>query len=101
MASWERVACPAWALRMAVLGGVDAVTFTGGIAQYGPDLRQSICANLGFAGIAIDQQKNETANGNDETRIDDGSGAAVWVLPTNEELIVARQTMQVLTTETV
>lgn len=82
---------------LVVLGGVDAITFTGGIGQHGTALRQRICAGLDFAGIALDAQKNETCSGKDEQRLDaDGSAAAVWVLPTNEELIVARQTVEVL-----
>lgn len=81
---------------LAALHGVDALVFTGGIGQHGKDVRARVCEGLEFANVRIDLDKSNNANGNEETRIDTGSGAAIWVLPTNEELIVARQTMTVL-----
>ena len=83
---------------LAVLGGVDAVTFTAGIGQYEPTIRAAICADLDFAGITLDPQRNANATGKTDQRLDDpdgkasGGGAQVWVVPTNEELVVARQT---------
>lgn len=80
---------------LTALGGVDWLVFTGGIGEHGHDLRQAICADLGELGWNIDPQKNMAADG--ETRIDDGSSATqIWVIPTNEELVVARQTYQLL-----
>jgi acetate kinase len=77
------------------LGGVDAIVFTGGIGQHDSGLRSAVCANLAFAGIELDEKRNGTATG--EARIEaDGSTSAVWVLPTNEELIVARQAAALL-----
>lgn len=85
---------------LVALGGADAITFTGGIGQFGRELREAVCQGLGFAGISLDPAKNKAATGKDEQRIDaDDSKTAVWVLPTNEELIVARQTAQVLAGE--
>jgi acetate kinase len=82
---------------LAVLNGTDALIFTGGIGQNGKAIRQAIGKNLDFAGIRIDIEKNEIATGLDEERIDaDGSTVQVWVLPTNEELIVAQQAIDVL-----
>ena len=82
---------------LVALGGADAISFTGGIGQNDADIRGRVCAGLAFAGIAIDEQRNAATVGEVEQRIDAaGSGAAVWVLPTNEELIVARQTRDVL-----
>ncbi len=84
---------------LAVLNGADALVFTGGVGQYGKAIRAAICADLDFAGIRIDPQKNNDTDGNAETRIDprnDDGGVALWVLPTNEELIVARQTVEAL-----
>ena len=82
---------------MVLLGGADAITFTGGIGQYNSDLRAMILSGLDFAGVEIDPRKNDGAHANAETRIDaDGSRTQVWVLPTNEELIVARQTLAAL-----
>lgn len=85
---------------LAALNGADAIVFTGGIGQHGKAIRTAICANLDFAGIAIDSSKNLSAKGSAESRIESAtSKAQVWVLPTNEELIVARQTMDVLSKE--
>lgn len=85
---------------LAVLGGVDAVTFTAGIGQYEPTIRAAICADLDFAGITLDPQRNAQATGKTDQRLDDpdaaSSGAQIWVVPTNEELVVARQTADVL-----
>ncbi|MCC7408470.1 MAG: acetate/propionate family kinase [Phycisphaeraceae bacterium] len=82
---------------LAALGGADAVVFTGGIGQFGKAIRAAICARMDYAGIRLDEAKNQAASGKDEARIDtDGSRVRVWVVPTNEELIVARQTAEVL-----
>jgi acetate kinase len=86
---------------LAVLGGADAICFTGGIGQHDAIVREGVCAGLGFAGFELDRQRNASAPGDEETRIDAGAetgsaGGAIWVLPTNEELIVARQTLEVL-----
>ena len=78
------------------LGGADAIGFTGGIGQRSPLVRGHVLAGLGFAGIAMDAAANEQTTG--EGRIDaDGSAAAIWVVETNEELIVARQAAELLT----
>jgi acetate kinase len=72
------------------LGGADAIVFTGGIGEHNPNLRADICAGLEFAGIVLDSAKNAAATGDAEARIDaTGSTTALWVMPTNEELIVA------------
>jgi acetate kinase len=77
------------------LGGADAIVFTGGIGENNPHLRAVICEGLDFAGIVLDARKNESATG--EARIDGaGSTSAIWVMPTNEELIVARQAAEFL-----
>ncbi|MHC4994011.1 MAG: acetate/propionate family kinase [Planctomycetota bacterium] len=82
---------------LVALGGADAITFTGGIGQHGAAIRRAILAGTEWAGIAIDEAKNAAADPKGETRIEqEGSGVQVWVLPTNEELIVARQAVDVL-----
>ena len=78
------------------LGGADTVVFTGGIGQGSPVVRAGVLEGLEFAGIAMDAEANERMR--DEGRIDAaGSKAAIWVLPTNEELIVARLAAELLT----
>lgn len=82
---------------LAVLRGADAMVFTGGIGQHQAGVRGRICEGLDFAGISVDPRKNEAALPGEESRIDTAkSKAQIWVVPTDEELIVARQTVQVL-----
>ena len=82
---------------LGVLNGADAIVFTGGIGQNGKAVRAAICANLDYAGVRLDASKNASAKGSAESRVDaDGSRTQIWVLPTNEELIVARQTVDAL-----
>jgi acetate kinase len=77
------------------LGGADALVFTGGIGQNSPLVRSKVCEGLDFAGIMLDAGKNAAAEG--ECRIDAApSPTAIWVMPTNEELIVARQAAELL-----
>lgn len=77
------------------LGGTDALVFTGGIGQNNPDLREAVCEGMEFVGISLDPDKNKDAAA--ECRMDaPGSSAEIWVMPTNEELIVARQAAQLL-----
>ncbi len=77
------------------LGGADAIVFTGGIGENSAAIRASACRNLEELGIALDPELNEKARG--ETKIHaPESRVQVWTLPTNEELIVARLTKQLL-----
>jgi acetate kinase len=80
---------------LVVLGGCDALVFTGGIGENGTEIRRAICADMSWAGIELDARKNE-ARGREE-KISSGAGeVAVWVVPTNEEMVVAEQTVDVL-----
>lgn len=77
------------------LGGADAIVFTGGIGENGVGIRAAVCAGLEGLGIALDPAANASAKG--ECAIGaKNSRTAVWVVPANEELIVARQTKQLL-----
>lgn len=78
-----------------LLGGADAIVFTGGIGENSVRLRYYICDNLDWFGINVDSKKNEAAKG--EMRFDaPGSRVQLWIMPTNEELIVARQSRDLL-----
>ncbi len=77
------------------LGGVDAIVFTGGIGENGTNIRSGVCAGLEEFGIALDPSLNAKAKGEFCVSRED-SKVQVWTIPTNEELIVARQTKQVL-----
>ena len=77
------------------LGGADAIVFTGGIGENGVNIRTAVVGGLDELGISLDPQANAKAKG--ECRISTPeSRTQIWVVPTNEELIVARQTKQLL-----
>jgi acetate kinase len=77
------------------LGGADAIIFTGGIGENGVNVRTAVCSGLEGIGIVLDPAKNTSAKG--ECRISkDGSRTELWIVPTNEEVIVARQTKELL-----
>jgi len=80
---------------LVVLGGCDVIAFTGGIGENAIQVREAICRNLIFAGIVLDPAKNQVRG--KETKISAvESNCEIWTIPTNEELIVARQTEAVL-----
>jgi acetate kinase len=77
------------------LGGAEAIVFTGGIGENGVKIRAAVTGGLEELGIVLDPAANASAQG--ETRISaEQSRVQIWVIPTNEELIVARQTKQLL-----
>ena len=77
------------------LGGADVVVFTGGIGENSQSVRQAVCRDLVQLGIVLDAEANKSAQG--ESKINaDNSQTEIWVVPTNEELIVARQVKQFL-----
>ena len=74
------------------IGGADAIVFTGGIGENGVGIRQAVCQGLEDLEIGLSASSN--ASGSTERRIDDSQGKVqIWIVPTNEELIVARQTV--------
>lgn len=81
---------------LVALGGCDALVFTGGIGENGAAIRSAVCAGLGELGFELDEAKNSVTRSS-ETRIEsDRSRVQIWVIPTNEELIVARQTVDAI-----
>ncbi|HEV2971158.1 MAG TPA: acetate/propionate family kinase [Pirellulales bacterium] len=83
---------------LAELGGADAIVFTGGIGEKSGGIRTAVCRDLEALGIVLDRDKNGSARG--EARIDAAaSRVQLWIVPTNEELVVARQTKRLLETE--
>lgn len=77
------------------LGGADAIVFTAGIGENRTEIRAAVCQGLEELGIVLDPQANATAKG--EAKISaPGSRTQIWVVPTNEELVVARQVQQLL-----
>lgn len=80
---------------LAVLNGADAIVFTGGIGENSRRVRREVCAGLDFAGIKLDQNLNQSAKGEAHISAKE-SRVQIWTLPTNEEIVVARQTEEVL-----
>ena len=82
----------------AALGGLDAVAFTGGIGENSPRLREACCRDLEFLGLRLDPARNREQVGDRLVSAGD-SPVAVWALATNEELIVARETFCLLSSD--
>ena len=79
----------------AALNGLDVLTFTAGVGENGPDTRQAICNYLGFMGIKLDAEKNK-ARGKEMLISTPDSKVQVWVVPTNEELMIAQDTAELV-----
>jgi acetate kinase len=81
----------------AVLDRVDSIVFTGGIGQNAPDLRARICADMHNMGIELDEVRNERTRDGAMGKISrDDAPMGVYVIPTNEELLIARDTYRVI-----
>ncbi len=80
-----------------VLGGLDAIVFTAGIGENSPQVRAAVCAKLGWLGLTLDASQN-AKNGPRISAQD--SHISVWVIPTNEELMIAQHTQALTNTGT-
>mgnify|MGYP003379012974 CR=1 FL=1 len=78
----------------AAMGGVDAIAFTGGIGENDANLRKEVCENMEYLGVKFDAEKNKV-RGEQKISADD-SKVDVWVIPTNEELLIARDTVEIV-----
>ncbi len=79
----------------AAMNGLDAVIFTGGIGENAPDIRARSCSNLDFFDLKIDDEAN-VARGKLTKISTEDSKTQVWVIPTNEELLIARDTLDLI-----
>ena len=77
---------------VAAMNGIDAIAFTAGVGENNPDVRKRICDRLGYLGIKISDEPN-LVHGEEVKISTDDSKAAVYVVPTNEELAIARETV--------
>jgi len=77
---------------LAAMGGADAIVFTGGIGENSPAVRGNICEGLGWAGLSLDVEKNQKTNGVEGMISREDSRLAAYVIPTDEELLIARDT---------
>jgi acetate kinase len=72
------------------MNGADAIVFTGGIGENSPLIRDLVCTSLEWFGIALDQETNNSARGEMAIHAE-SSSVQIWIMPTNEEIVVARQ----------
>ena len=77
------------------MGGLDAVVFTGGVGENQINVRKNICKQLEFMGIEIDEDKNN-CRGEEKEISKDSSKVKIWVVPTNEELMIAKETVRMI-----
>ena len=81
---------------MASIQGLDGIVFTAGIGEHSPLIRAKTCEALAWAGVEIDATLNASSNHQARRISTDHSRVAVWVIPTNEEIVIARDTWQLI-----
>lgn len=81
---------------IAAMNGCDAIIFTAGIGENHIRARKWVCEGLSYFGIKIDDERNDVA-GEERMISTDDSRIQVWVIPTNEELAIARDTLEIAT----
>ena len=79
----------------AAMNGLDVLTFTAGVGENGPATRKAVCNYLAFMGVEIDDEKNQT-RGKEICISTPNSKVQVWVVPTNEELMIAQDTAELV-----
>jgi len=78
---------------LAVLEGAEAIVFTGGIGENAPEVRRRVCEGFGWAGLTLDTERNRRNGPRIST---DGSGLAAYAIPTDEERLIARETLELM-----
>jgi acetate kinase len=81
---------------LACMGGADAIVFTGGIGENSPEIRARICCGLEFAGLKLKEEANQQAIGKEGLISTDDSHLLAYAIPTDEELLIARDTVRVV-----
>jgi len=81
---------------LAAMGGADAVVFTGGIGENSPDVRARICSEMEWAGLHLDGRKNQETVGREGLISTEDSKLLAYAIPTDEELLIARDTVRVI-----
>ena len=79
-----------------LMGGLDTVLFAGGIGENSVHMRESVCEGLEGLGIRLDKQLNAALNRREGRISAEGSPVELWVIPTNEELVIARDTLDIV-----
>ena len=81
----------------AAMGGVDAIVFTAGIGEHVPYIRKNALSGLEYLGVKLDDERNTFGHSNDPVKLSaDDSAVAVYMIPTNEELVIARDTEKIV-----
>jgi acetate kinase len=81
----------------AAMGGVDIIIFTGGVGENGWETREECCKDMEFLGLEFDIEKNTKLRGKEAIISKDSSRVKVMVVPTNEELVIAQDTFEIVT----
>ncbi len=81
---------------LSAMGGADAVVFTGGIGENSADVRARICSGMEWAGLTLDAQKNQETVGREGKISSENSRLLAYAIPTDEELLIARDTVRVI-----
>ena len=81
---------------VAAMNGVDAIAFTAGVGENAAWLRPMVCEYLGYLGVKLDEKANEAAVGEEMLISAEDSKVKVCVIPTNEELAIARETLELV-----
>ena len=79
-----------------IMGGVDAIVFTAGVGENSPETRYEACKNLEFLGVLLDEEKNKQTRGKLAEINKSESKVKIYVIPTNEELMIARDTKEII-----
>ena len=85
---------------LAVLDGADAIVFSGGIGENAPVVREKICAEMGWCGLSLDKNKNGSAIGAESLISSAGARVCAYVIPSDEEAIIARETVKLFQRKT-
>ena len=80
----------------AAMGGADIIVFTAGVGENQTSMRAAVCADMEWMGVKLDKEKNDAARGVEAVISTDDSAVTVVVIPTDEELVIASDTMSLL-----
>ena len=80
----------------AAMNGIDAILFTGGIGENSWEVREAVCEDMDYFGIKIDKELNRSIRGKLTKLSTPDSKIEVWIVPTNEELLIARDTLELI-----
>jgi acetate kinase len=79
---------------LAILGGADAVVFSGGIGEHASEVRRRICAGMEWCGLVLDAERNAAAAGREHRVTRDGAPLAAYVIPADEERVIAQDVVE-------